>query len=64
MKRKQVRSPIITIEVEDIDAALKNVKQHGGKTHTEKIAFSNMEFSAYFEDSEGNIIGLWQNTKI
>jgi hypothetical protein len=63
MKRKQVRSPVITIEVDDIDAALKNVKQHGGKTHTEKIAVGNMGFSAYFEDSEGNVIGLWQIMK-
>jgi predicted enzyme related to lactoylglutathione lyase len=64
MKRKQIRSPVITIEVDDIDAALKNVKQHGGKTHTEKITVGNMGFSAYFEDSEGNVVGLWQNTKI
>ena len=50
----------ITIGVADIDAALKEVKKLGGKVTTKKTPIGGMGFSAYFQDTEGNIIGLYQ----
>jgi predicted enzyme related to lactoylglutathione lyase len=44
-----------------MDAALKKVQQLGAKTVTGRQAVGDMGFSAYFEDTEGNVIGLWQN---
>jgi len=52
----------VTISVSDIDAALKNVKSLGGKPVGKKMPVGDMGWSAYFEDTEGNVIGLWQNT--
>ena len=52
----------VTISVSDIDAALKKVAELGGKVTGPKTPVGNMGFSAYFEDTEGNNIGLWQNT--
>lgn len=54
-------NPVITIDVDDIDAALEKIKGLGGSTAVEKTTVGDMGFSAYFKDSEGNIMGLWQN---
>jgi len=51
----------VTISVPDIDVALKNVKGLGGKPVGKKTPVGDMGWSAYFEDTEGNVIGLWQN---
>ena len=54
------RQVTITIGVADIDASLKKVKKLGGKVTTKKTPIGDMGFSAYFQDTEGNTIGLYQ----
>ncbi len=56
-----VGGPVIVIDVEDIEAALGSVEGLGGTTVSTKQAVGDMGFSAYFKDSEGNLLGLWQN---
>ena len=51
----------VTVGVTDIDAALAKVKKLGGKQSGKKMPVGDMGWSAYFEDTEGNVIGLWQN---
>jgi predicted enzyme related to lactoylglutathione lyase len=51
----------ITISVPDIDAALEEVEKLGGKRVGTKNPVGDMGWSAYFEDPEGNIMGLWQS---
>jgi predicted enzyme related to lactoylglutathione lyase len=53
--------PVITIEVDDIDQSLKRIGELGGQTVQEKQEVMGMGFTAYFKDSEGNLMGLWQN---
>ncbi len=61
MKRQSpVNSPVITINVENIEDAMKNVKKMGGKIIREKMQVGDMGYASYFKDTEGNIIGLWQ----
>lgn len=55
------KGPAITIDVEDIDTALASIEEHGGKTLRGRETVGEMGFSAYFEDPEGNVVGLWQN---
>lgn len=55
------QSPVITIDVDDIEAALEKVESAGGKTVTGKTAVGDMGFAAYFADTEGNVVGLWQS---
>ena len=50
----------VTIQVTNIDKALADVKKLGGKQSGKKMPVGDMGWSAYFEDTEGNIIGLWQ----
>ena len=51
---------VVTVHVKDIDSALDNIKKLGGKQVGQKMPVGDMGFSAYFSDTEGNVIGLWQ----
>jgi predicted enzyme related to lactoylglutathione lyase len=55
------KSPIVTIDVDDIEQALHKITELGGRTVTPKQEVLGMGYSAYFTDSEGNLMGLWQN---
>jgi predicted enzyme related to lactoylglutathione lyase len=56
-----ITSPVITVEVDNIDRALARIEELGGKTVVGRQAVGDMGFSAYFSDSEGNVVGLWEN---
>ncbi|MCU1517672.1 MAG: glyoxalase/Bleomycin resistance protein/dioxygenase [Pseudarthrobacter sp.] len=55
-----LRTPILTIDVDDLDAALAQVESAGGSVAQAKDAVPGMGYYAYFKDTEGNILGLWQ----
>jgi hypothetical protein len=52
--------PAVVIDVEDIDATLEQIERLGGRPLREKEPVGEMGFTAYFEDPEGNIVGLWE----
>ncbi len=54
--------PVITIDVDGIDDVLKQVESAGGTTITPRTPIPNMGAYAYFKDSEGNVMGLWETT--
>jgi predicted enzyme related to lactoylglutathione lyase len=56
-----VMAPVVTISVKDIDEALKKVSSMGGKVVAPKTAVGDMGFTAYFKDTEGNVMGLYQD---
>ena len=60
-KEGPLQVPTVTIKVTDIDKTLENVKKLGGKTAGKKTPVGDMGFTAYFTDTEGNVIGLWQD---
>jgi hypothetical protein len=60
-RQAPVTAPAITLAVDDIDATLATIEEHGGSTVQGKQPVSDMGFAAYFSDSEGNVVGLWQN---
>src|SRR5262245_36727563 len=55
-----VTSPVITMDVDDVEASLETIERLGGKTVLGKQAVGDMGWSAYFTDPEGNLMGLWQ----
>ena len=55
-------SPVITIDVEGIDDALKEIEAGGGTTVTPRTEIPGMGAFAYFKDPEGNVMGLWETT--
>jgi uncharacterized protein len=56
-----VSTPVLTLGVDDIDAAIVSIEKHGGSAVGEKLPVGEMGFAAYFKDSEGNLMGLWQS---
>ncbi|MEV6964582.1 VOC family protein [Hamadaea sp. NPDC051192] len=56
-----ITTPVVTVTVEDIDASLQAVEEHGGKRVQEKVSVGDFGFVAYVTDSEGSVLGLWQN---
>jgi predicted enzyme related to lactoylglutathione lyase len=59
-RQEDVGRPVITIEVDDMTAALATVAEHGGAAVGEPQPVGDMGIAAYFTDSEGNLMGLWQ----
>ncbi|MET0495742.1 MAG: VOC family protein [Actinoplanes sp.] len=56
-----ITAPVIVLGVEDLDDALARVEKLGGKVAIGRQPVGDMGFSAYVHDTEGNLIGLWQN---
>ena len=56
-------APVITIDVEDIDEALKKIESLGGTTVAPRMPIGEMGFAAYFKDTEGNILGLFESAQ-
>ncbi|MGH2663432.1 MAG: VOC family protein [Actinomycetota bacterium] len=52
--------PVITIGVAAIDDTLKKVEAGGGIVVQPRTEIPNMGAFAYFKDSEGNVLGLWE----
>jgi predicted enzyme related to lactoylglutathione lyase len=62
MERSElVGKPVITIAVDDVDETLERVTANGGSAVGEPIPVGDMGVAAYFEDSEGNLMGIWQS---
>jgi uncharacterized protein len=59
-----VNNIVVTVGVDDIDSALKQIEQLGGKTVQAKMPIGDMGFTAYFKDTEGNVVGLWAPAKM
>lgn len=53
----------ITVTVKDIDETVKGVSQNGGRLLKEKEKFLDIGLLAYIEDTEGNVVGLWQSLR-
>ena len=62
MKRNEkVKSPVIAIQVDSVDAYIEKVISKGGKLEMPKMEIPGMGYYAYISDPEGNILGLWQS---
>ena len=58
-----ITGPVVTIEVDDMAEAMSMVEKFGGKVAIASQPVGDMGFAAYFTDTEGNLIGLWQSTR-
>jgi predicted enzyme related to lactoylglutathione lyase len=61
-RTEQVSGPVITIDVDGIDDALKKIESEGGSIVTPRTPIPGMGAFAYFKDPEGNVLGLWETT--
>ena len=64
MKRTDVvKAPIFAVNVPSIDDKVKQIESAGGKVVMPKMDMMGMGFYAYVTDPEGNVLGLWEDTK-
>jgi hypothetical protein len=62
MKRTaELSVPVVTIDVESIDISLKEIEAAGGSMVRERTEIPGMGAFAYFKDTEGNVVGLWES---
>jgi len=61
-QREPVQTPVIYIKVQNIDEAAAAIEKKGGKIMKPKSPVGNFGFAAYFNDTEGNMLGLWQSS--
>ena len=59
-RQDPITTPVITIQVDDIATSLARIEEAGGTTVQAGEPVGEMGFAAYFTDSEGNLMGLWQ----
>jgi predicted enzyme related to lactoylglutathione lyase len=54
------RSPVLVVGVEDLDASIGAVEAAGGTVVQGRMPVPGVGWSAYFTDTEGNTVGLFQ----
>lgn len=54
-------APNLVIDVESIDAALTAISEVGGTIVSAREPVGDIGFAAYFKDTEGNLVGLWES---
>ena len=54
------RSPVLIVGVGRIDEAVQSVVRAGGRLVHDKMPIPGVGWSAYFSDTEGNVVGLFQ----
>ena len=52
--------PRVVVDVDDIDRTLAAVQDRGGTVVLGRQPVGDMGFTAYFTDTEGNVVGLWE----
>jgi len=63
MRRDADSTTVITIDVPNIDSAIEIVKKNGGRIVGNKQEIPGIGYAAYFKDTEGNKVGLFQSTR-
>jgi len=60
MKRKNDETPMVVITVKSIEDTMKMAMKEGGAPIMDKMPVGDMGYYARIKDSEGNLIGIWQ----
>ena len=60
-KREAGDSPVVVISVKSVDDSLKKIKKAGGSIALPKQTIQGMGYYAKVKDTEGNIIGIFQD---
>lgn len=55
-------TPVLTIGVDSVEIALKEVEAHGGSVFRPRTEIPGMGAFAYFTDTEGNVVGVFETT--
>ena len=53
--------PNLVLETNQIEESLAAITAAGGTVVRERMPVGDMGFAAYFRDTEGNLVGLWES---
>lgn len=54
-------TPVVVVSVSSIDDYIKRIEDNGGKLVVPKTTVGNMGLYARVSDTEGNVIGIWED---
>lgn len=57
----ELKNPVLMIDVPNIDEHLSKITEAGGSIVVPKTEVEDMGWCAYFKDTEGNVMGIWEN---
>lgn len=57
------KTPSVTINVPSVDEYIEKAKVAGGNVIKSKELIEGMGYFAYISDTEGNLLGLWEDLK-
>jgi predicted enzyme related to lactoylglutathione lyase len=60
-KDKNAKAPVLVITVRSVNSHLKKIERSGGKVVMEPQKVEGMGIYARVQDTEGNVIGIWQS---
>jgi predicted enzyme related to lactoylglutathione lyase len=56
-------APVLAMNVSSVDEYVTKIEAAGGKVVKPKVEIGGMGYYAYVSDTEGNVIGLWEDIK-
>jgi len=59
----KLKAPVIAMRVDDIKKTLEKVEDYDGKRLMDPMSIGDMGYYTYVQDSEGSVIGIWQDKK-
>jgi len=59
-KDEIVNTPVVTVNVSSIDECVEKIIKAGGKLLKPKVEITGLGYYAYVQDTEGNLLALWQ----
>ena len=63
LRTEKIRSPVFAVNVRSVDEYVKKVEAAGGKVVSPKVEIGGMGYYAYVSDTEGNVLGLWEEIR-
>ena len=58
-----LQHPVIVLKVKNMAESRRKIEEHGGKALGEPVTLAGMGLYGFFNDSEGNVLGIWQDLK-
>jgi predicted enzyme related to lactoylglutathione lyase len=62
-KDSTAKGPVLVIEIPSIDKYVNKIRKAGGKLVMKKSQVGEMGYYARVRDTEGNVIGIWEDIK-
>lgn len=59
-KDEIVNTPVVTVNVSSIDECVEKIIKAGGELLKPKVEITGLGYYAYVQDTEGNLLALWQ----